>query len=361
MNRITTALHRLFTSSYRLSVKQKTFLFRQLSYLIESGYSTEKALYQLKSKDEKRKNNLHKAVDKMIEVVQDTGSLTQAVGSLGVFEPSVVYQVESGEISGELPVTLMEISRTFEVSGNISRSIAVMMIYPMILVMLLIGAAYILSSTVMPQILAVVRELDIELSSLSKIVMAASDFISKYTGHMLIGLALCVISLISVLKIRRVRYLYDRWLLNAPFVKNVVRMMDSVRYASVFYSLFQSGVELGSSLDCAAKVTKNLYLQDRAIESKRLVIEHGLELAEAVKYSLLFDETEIQLIDISVSTDKVCEVFKTITDHSTQELEAQVKALLTMIEPAIIVVLGLILGLFVMGIYSPIISITTGL
>jgi type IV pilus assembly protein PilC len=94
-----------------------------------------------------------------------------------------------------------------------------------------------------------------------------------------------------------------------------------------------------------------------------MIIKDGSDFAESLNASGLFDETEIQLIDIGagVSLTRLCEVFKTMSARTAQVLEAQIKAALLLIEPAVILVLGTIAGLFIVGIYSPVYAIVNSM
>jgi type II secretory pathway component PulF len=295
----------------------------------------------------------------MILVIQDTGSLTSALAELGIFGPEIIYQVKGGEMSGELANVLMDISRTFEEGNNIKRNLAVMLIYPTILVCILLAAIYIISTYVMPQIMQLVEEIKAPLTTLSRVVIAISGFIAIHGGHILFLIALALIGFMISLRFKPVRIAFDAVLLRLPVVRDAVRMMDLIRFSNVFSSLFRSGVELEASLDCSARTVKNYPLKKAMLHAKNAIIKDGADFTEALGETGLFGETELQLIDIGagVSTTRLCEVFKTMSTRTAQVLETQIKAMLLMIEPAIILILGTVAGLFIIGIYSPIYAI----
>jgi type II secretory pathway component PulF len=299
----------------------------------------------------------------MISVIQETGSLTSALSELNIFGPEVLYQVKGGELSGELAEVLLEISRTFETNSSITRNLLVIMIYPTILVAILFAAIYIISTFVMPQIMELVKEINAPLTPLSKVVIAVTGFISRCGGHIILTVAAAVVGLVLSLRCQAVRHGFDARLLKLVIVRDIARMRDLIRFSNVFYSLFQSGVDLETCLDCAAGTVKNYVLKTGAIQAKRLIIKDGIDFAEALAVTGIYDNTELQLIDIGagVSLERLCEVFKTMSARTAQVLEAQVKALFLLIEPAIILVLGTIAGLFVVGIYSPIYAIVNAM
>lgn len=345
-----------FDNKYRMSIKQKTFLFRQLSYLIESGYSIELTLRKIRGEEG---TAWHKAILRMIEVVKDTGSLTRALEALRIFTPEVLYQVEGGELSGELPAALLDISKSFEASRSIANKVRVMMIYPVMLIVMLFAVIYIISAYVMPQVMEMVRELNVPLTPLSKVVLFLSGLIAQRGVFLLLFIALLIVAVNMALKQKKVREFYDGMTLKMVIVKNIVRMSDLINYCKVFKSLFRSGVGLEASLDSAAKTVRNCVLKKNVLHSKNLIIKDGMDFAEALSLSKLFDETEVQLIDIGagVSEEKMCEAFETMAVRTMQELDTQVKTLMSVIEPVSILIVGVLVGLFVVGVYSPVFSI----
>lgn len=345
-----------FENKYRLTAKQKAYMFRQLSYLVESGYSIELTLRKIQGKEG---TSWHKAVIKMIWVVRDTGSLADALAALHLFSPEVLYQVEGGEMSGELPTALMEISRAFESDASVSRKMRVMLIYPVMLLMVLFTVMYIISTFIMPQIMGLVNELDAPLSLLSRIVIALADTIATRGHWLLMILVLAVVATVYAVKQTPVGRLVDRLALKIGFSKDITRMTELAKYCRVFHSLYRSGVGLEASMDCAAKTVRNTVLKQGTMHSKQLVIKDGVDFAEALAASGLFDETEVQLIDIGagVSEEKMCEAFEAMANRTVQELETQIKTMMSILEPVSILVVGILVGLFVVGIYSPVFSI----
>lgn len=352
---------------YHLTVKQKTFLFRQLSYLIGNNYSIELALYKMQGGYRQRRkksfvsHNWRKVIDKLMSEFQETGSLAYALSAVKIFEPSVVYQVESGEKSGELAEVLIEVSNSFEVNANITGSLKALAIYPVILCIALMVAINIVSTLVIPQTISSATELGAELPIVSKIVFKAIDFLTVY-GIQIFSVSAALIALLIIgLQISKVRYFWDYMLVKNILTKGLVRKLDLVRYCQVFAAMFRTGVDQETTLNSAAKTIKNSYLRKQALHSARLVIEHGFEIPEALMDSGIFEETEIQLIDVGISTDNTHEVFANLAARASSELEAEVKMLMALIPSLSIAVLSIVIGIFVIGVSFPIYSIMDSL
>ncbi len=337
------------------SVKKKDiqFFFYQLSTLLEAELSLSKALdFLLNSGANKQ---LRTVVEPITYYVSSQGlSLSEAMKSTGKFEEAVIMQVASGEESGNVPKALRNISDSLERELEFTGKIKSAMVYPVMIFFVMVVVLIVLMTYVVPQMTASLLELGGEIPLVTQIVISVSNFMQKYTLHMLLGIALIIgVFIYCMKKMPSFRLAVHKFLLRIPLVGQLLTKLEMGRMCQMLNILQSSGISLAESMHATSKSMKNEYYK-RAVERATVLVEKsGLALSSALQQSGKFPEFVTGLIDVGASSGKICDKLSHIVTSYNKDVERELKKITSMIEPAVILIVGVLAGTVVISIFLP--------
>ncbi len=274
------------------------------------------------------------------------------------FSNLYISLVKSGEASGKLSDILLKLAENLEKQREFQGKIRGAMIYPAILVVGMIAVIFIVVTFVIPKLLDLYKDFNIQLPLSTQILMLISSFSAKFWPIILLSI-FCTITLVNrFLKTKQGKYFFDSNLLNIPLVKNVVKisaLVDSTRTLSI---LIGSGVSIMEALSIIIETTDNVIFQ-KAFENIHKKVEKGMSLGTAMQQEEVFPPILIQMTLVGEQTGKLDETLGRISHYFEMESEIAVKTLTTLIEPSILVFLGLGVGLLVTSVITPIYQLTS--
>ncbi len=333
--------------------KDIQFFFYQLASLLEAELSLSRALAFLR--DSGINKNLRAIVDPIAYSVSGMGlSLSEAMRASGKFSDAVVMQIAAGEKSGNVAGTLRDISDSMERDSEFIGKLKSAMVYPVMIFIIMIAVLIVLMTYVVPQLTASLLELGGEIPLVTQIVIAVSNFMKTYALHMLLGLALLVGCFITAMKkIPAFRLSVHTLLLKLPLIGQLLTKLEMGRMCGMLNSLQSSGIALAESMNATTKSMKNEYYKRAMERATALVEKSGLALSDALSRSGKFPEFVVGLIDVGISSGKICEKLSHIVATYNKDVERDLKKITGMIEPAIILVVGVLAGTVVISIFLP--------
>lgn len=338
------------------SVKKATVFFTQeLGVLLDSGVSLDKSLRILsEAQDNRRFKDL---ILDILEEVKGGKSLGDALSMYpDIFTGVYVNMVRAGEESGVLPKVLDRLGSFMERVQRIKSEITSSLIYPLFLVMsgvLSVGALVLI---VMPRFTKVFEEVGIALPLSTQILIRLCDALTSYGWILLVAFVGAYYLFKSLKKKPGVQSGIDMKKLGIPILGDILWRIEISRFARTLGTLLENGVTLLASIDIAKGVLSNTFLSDK-IESAKSDIKSGKGFTVPLGEKSFFPGMSQHLLRVGEETGKLDEMLVKVSDTMDTDIEHRIKRLISLVEPALILVMGCAIGIVVISMLSAIFSI----
>ena len=347
----------------RKKVKSKILMIftRQLATLIDSGLPLLRSLNVLANQE--RDKVLKKTINKIADSVQSGSTFSDALAlHPKIFNDLYVNMVKAGEVGGVLELVLNRLSEFQEKAAKIKNKIIAAMVYPIIVMTMAVGILSFLLVFIVPKFESIFHEMlgDKPLPPVTQFVISASN-VAKNHGLVVLGVVVAVVALYKFIgRTRGGRYAIDSFKLRMPLFGNLNRKTAISRFARTLGTLVTSGVPILQALNITRETAGNSAIA-RAIAHVHDSVREGESIVQPLEASRSFPPMVISMIDVGEETGKLPEMLLKIADVYDDEVDNAVAALTSMLEPIMIVFLAVIVGTIVLALFTPLISIITGL
>jgi type IV pilus assembly protein PilC len=330
---------------------------RQFATLINAGLPIVRALHVLSEQTQKKQ--LKDTIDAVQRDVEAGLDLSEALEQHPkVFNRLYVEMVRAGEIGGMLDSVLLRIADQLEKEADLRRKVISAMVYPLFVMGFALLTLTILLIFIVPIFAGLYEDLGGELPLLTRIVMAVSDILTSLWG-ILIYLALGV-ALFLFLRWRKTesgRKVWGRISLRIPFkIGNVVQKVALTRFARTFGTLSSAGVPILQALEITATSSGN-WVVERALLKSRDAIREGIPIYKPLESEPVFPPMVTRMIAVGEETGDIDGMLQKIAEFYESEVDATIKALTSIMEPLMIIVVGGIVGVIVISMYLPMFKI----
>lgn len=344
-----------FGWSRHISAAELSLLTRQLATLLESGLTMEQTLNAL---IEQAATPVARETLTGVKAEISAGhSLAAALGRYpGSFPDFYCALVHGGEESGALPTVLQHLADYLDTRQALKQKTGLALLYPALVTLVAVSIVTGLLVYVVPQVVHVFQQSRQTLPILTRALIGLSDFLRAAWPYLTVALIAAIAGISALLKRAAPRRRFDAWLLRAPVIGPLARGINTSRFASTLAILVGGGVPLLTGLRSGARVVTNTVMREsieRAIEQVR----EGASLSRALGASREFPPMLIHLISSGEASGRLQHMLERAARLETQSLERRMQVLLTLIEPAMIVMMGGIVLLIVLAILLPIIEI----
>ncbi len=269
------------------------------------------------------------------------------------FTELYVNMVAAGEAGGILDTILLRLATFLEKSDALIRKVKGAMVYPGVIMSVAAIAVAVLLIFVIPTFQKMFASVGMELPLPTRIVIGMSDFLINYWWMLILIIAGIVIGLRRYYSTSDGRLRIDQMLLNSPVLGDLLRKSAVSRFTRTLGTLISSGVSILDGLEITAKTAGNRVIHDAVMESRNS-IAGGETIAGPLEKSKVFPPMVISMIAVGEQTGGLDEMLSKIADFYDEEVDVAVSALLSLMEPMMIVVLGVIVGGMVVAMYLPI-------
>ncbi len=336
----------------KLKMKSLVIFCRQLGTMVTSGIPIMQALDMLQSKADNSKTK--KIFRNIYEEVQKGNSLSDAMKlQRGAFPDLLMNMIMAGELGGTLDKSLSRMSEHYEKEAKLANKIKSASIYPIVLGVVAVTVVLLLVVFVLPSITSMFDPKDMPVST--KIMLGISDFILDNWIALFAIIVGLVVSARLALKVRSVRVRFDKFKLFMPVLGKLVQTIYSARCARAFASLYSSGVQTLDMIETTSKVLGNAYLEDMFREVMTSVSQGDL-ISRAIANTGSFDPMLSSMIYIGEESGSLGELLNSTADYFDNEADSAIQRMVSMIEPAMIIFLGIVIGFIVLSIIQPIFS-----
>ena len=275
-----------------------------------------------------------------------------------VFDHLYVNLVQAGEVGGILDTILQRLAVYIEKAMKLRRQVRGAMVYPSIVIFVFVGVLCILLGFVIPGFQNMFKDFGSkdDLPALTLGVMAVSAFFISNVLWVLLGMTVLIVSVAYAIKTPTGKRVFHKLLLRLPIVGPVLKKIAVARFTRTLGTLLASGVPILEGLDITARTAGNAVIE-KALGQVRKALEQGKNLADPLKETNVFPGMVTQMIGVGEQTGAMDAMLQKIADFYEEEVDAAVKDLLAALEPAMIVILGVVVGGIVISMYLPLFSL----
>jgi len=340
-------------------IKRQEFLIfnQELATLLKAGMPLVQSLDILR---QRVSNVTFKGVlDDVYDKVKSGTALSDAFDAHGGMFPAVyTASLLAGERSGNLDSVLRRYVAYEKVIGAVKKRTIAAMIYPAILTVMMLGLVGIIVLRVVPSFSSFYDNFDRELPLSTRIIVGASNVVVGNLWLILIVVGGGAAGLYFWAKQPGQRARIDRMLIELPFGGNTIRKFATAQMARTLGTLLGGGIPLVHALEIVVRSMTNKYLADELEDITRKVRE-GQSFAQAMLSKGVFPDVAVKMIEVGESTGALQEMLNSLADFYDEEIETEVGRFITLIEPILLVVMGLVIALVVIALYLPLFELSS--
>lgn len=341
----------------KIKAKDLSLFCKQMFTMIHAGMPLIRALGVMAEQVEHP--TLKEVCAEMMGDVQKGRMFSEAMKKHGNhFPPLLISMVESGEMTGKQDEVLEKMAIHYQKEDRIEKKIKSAMIYPKFLSVLTIVVVMIMLTFVLPMFAKVYAEGGVELPAITQFVMGISDGVVK-NWYIIIAVVIALtVGFKTFVSTPGGKRAWDKFLLSVPGVSNSVKKVATSRFTRTLSTLLSSGLPLLASLQMSGRVTGNTVVED-GIDSITEDIKKGSTLSSLIKQINLFPSMLISMISIGEESGSLEDMLERTSDFYDEELEAALTQLVGLVEPVMILVMGVIIGFIVLAMLMPMFTLFT--
>ena len=335
-------------SIYKFGTKELNFCCRQLSAMLTSGLTLVKAIDILTKEQE---NEKARAIwQDIYENVQKGESFSSTLEMhSGSFPDFLISMVGAGESSGSLDIIMTRMADHYAKENKLKNTIRSAMIYPIILLVLCIVIVIFLFTVIMPTFIDMFEDKS-KMPLLTKIMAAISNFLKTQWYILLIIFAAAFFGFNYAMKIPSFRKKFDRMLIKGPGFGPLITKIYTGRFSRTLSSLYSSGIPMVECLQRASAILGNSYI-DEKFETVIDEVKQGETLSSSITRTEIFEPMFCSVIYVGEESGALDSILEKTSDYYEEESDAAVQRLVGMIEPILLIFMGLIIGMVVCGVY----------
>jgi type IV pilus assembly protein PilC len=344
-----------FLKREKVKLKDLAVYSRQLSVLIDAELPLIQSLGIL---EEQQKNQYFKNVIKTVKEDVEAGStLNQAKRKHPkAFDDLYCNLIASGEQSGSLDIMLRRLAEFIEKNVRLRAKVKQAMVYPVAILIFAFVVTIFMLWKVIPIFATIFRDLGAELPWLTAFVVQLSDFVQKYMVVIVGGLVALVFLFRYYRSTTPGRWSTDRLLLRLPLFGKLLHKVSMTRVTRTLATLISGGVPMLEALKITSTTAGNVIIEKQIVDARKLVSE-GKTLAESFKQSGNFPTMMLQMINVGEATGTLDEMLSKLAVFYDEEVDNAVSALLSILEPIMMIFIGGIVGGLVISMYLPIFTL----
>jgi type IV pilus assembly protein PilC len=335
--------------------KDKVIFVRQFATMIDAGLPLVQCLDILQEQQENA--NFKRVIRQIKKNVEEGSTLSDAIKNHPkIFDNLFHNLVAAGEVGGILDVILNRLAAYIEKMAKLKKKVKSALTYPAIVVSIAVIVVAVILIFVIPVFSKLFVDAGVKLPAMTLLVMNMSDFAKNYIHWILLGFGLIVFAIRKFRKTDKGRLLFDRMFLRAPVFGLLLRKIAVARFTRTLGTMLSSGVPILDGLEVVAATAGNRIIEN-AIRSARASISEGRPVAEPLAETHVFPPMVTQMIAVGEATGALDNMLGKIADFYDEEVDTAVGSLTSMLEPLLILFLGVTIGFLLVAMYLPIFNL----
>ncbi|AIY64577.1 hypothetical protein OM33_05000 [Pseudoalteromonas piratica] len=340
--------------SKRLSTDELEFFTNQLSMLLKNKLKIDKALNLLK-KTANKPNVIH-LVDTILADVKNGKLLSLALEDTKQFDALYINLIRVGEESGNLSIVMQGLANDLKFRAELAKKVKQATAYPMMILGFCFFAILFIFNFIIPR-MSVMFEDAKELPVYTEILLSVTSFVLQYQFLLIIGVPLFVFILISMAKQNEsVNRFIETFMLTAPAIKRFSAQVESLKFSGSMELCLENGVLLERALELSVN-SMSFSSNQKKLYASLVKVKSGGSLVNSLENTHILDDVQLGLLEVGEESGDLVSVFKEITSRTRTEFEQAVNKFTSLLEPLLIMIMGLIVGSIVVVMLMSIISV----
>lgn len=330
----------------------------QIALLLKAGITPAEGMEILLS--DNRNPEGREIIQSICNECQKGETFYHAIESSHVFPDYVLHMIAIGEEAGRLDDVMDSLAGYYEREESIHSSIKNAVSYPLIMIIMMFIVIIVLLTKVLPIFEQVFLQLGTEMNAISRSFMSIGNMISRSSFILLLFIGIVFLFFLYFTKSKKGHNLYLRFALSFPLTKEFYENIASGRFASGMALTLSSGLDTFSSLDLVAQLVDNSIMCQK-IAACKSYIENGSNFAEALATTKIFSNLYSRMIAVGFRTGNVDTVMKKIAENYEKETDAKIYHIISVLEPTLVIILSLIVGLILLSVILPLMGIMSSI
>jgi type IV pilus assembly protein PilC len=353
-----TVLNQSFNFSFgakKVGARDFSIFCRQTVSILGAGVSIIEALGMMK--DSTENPTLKGALAGVHEDIAKGEALTLAMRKRrNIFPEMLCNMVEAGEASGSLDIAFTRMAVQFEKDEKLRSTIKKATIYPMVLVVLMIGMMFLMLLWVIPTFMAMFEDLDTEMPAITMAIVGLSNFVQKYWLFLLAGIGCLIFGFRYFAKTPAGKKTLGGLALRLPVIGPLQTKTACARLGRTMCTLLGAGIPLVEAVEITGRSMENYYYKQSMADAKDQIMR-GRTLSQPLKGSGLFPTMVTHMVTIGEETGNIEEMLENVADYYEDDVQAATDSMMALMEPAIIIVMAVVVGVMIIAILSPMMSL----
>lgn len=342
------------TTQGRLPPKTLALITRQLATLVGGGVRIDAAL---KTVAEEAAPKPAALLTMLHDAVLDGRSFADALDSYPkVFSEAYRASIRAGETAGQLPVVMDHLAEFVETRARNARTVQLALLYPALLALVSLGVIVALLTFVVPDIVRVFTNRGADLPALTQALIAASNWVQSYGLIALGAFGAALLAALAILQRPAARLVWDGWLLRTPGIGALILKSNASQFTGTLAILALSRVPLTDALTAAAQTVSNRVMR-AAVQAAAQQVEEGAALSKALRDTALFPPLLVAMIASGEQSGALGPSLGRAAEDQAKDLDGLVAAIVALVEPGVLLVMGGVVMVLVMAILLPIVSL----
>lgn len=345
-----------FINMGKVKMQEKATFFRLLAVMVDAGIPIINALNTLAEQNKKNKK-FKKIIDDMAVRIEGGESLSGSMEKhTKTFNESEIGMIRSGEVSGHLNDILRDLAKEVEKSAKTISKVKSALTYPVVILVILFIVLVLMMIFVIPNIQNLFEQTGAELPAITQFIIGMSNFMQNNIFQIVLGIAVFVGIIAVWKKTKNGKFYWDKFMLHIPITGKLLQKAILAQFARTLGNLLGSGVSINQSLQIISNATHN-EIYKRKIKFAGDDIKGGIPLADALRGTKYFPTMLVNMIDTGEQTAQLENVSKKVASYYDEQVDLAVKGLTKIIEPIIMVFVGVAVGGLVAAIMLPILTL----
>ncbi len=342
----------------KLNDMEIAFFCEQLTILLQSGITPYEAILLLhKDTDATQGKEIFEAIEASL---RDGLSFHDALLSTQLFPDYLIQMVALGEESGNLDIIMQRLNEYYEQQYALSKSIKNALTYPILMVCMMICILVVLLTKVLPIFHQVFLQLGSGLTGISLQLMTLGNLINSASAFFIIMAVLVCLLILAVKFVPKLNSAFKHFMHTNPLTKNFYLQIAYSRFASALALTVASGMDTHQGLILASKLVDNSCMQNK-FKLCLDTLRSGENLAQAITQADIFHAVYQRMLHIGFRSGKVDNVLRKISEHYENETNQRIQHILAAIEPSLVIVFSLMVGLILISVMMPLIGIMSSI
>jgi type IV pilus assembly protein PilC len=342
-------------SSIKISIDELSVFSRQLATMVNAGLPLVQGLEILSEQSEKKSFKL--LIGKVKEAVEGGSSLSESLGKYPkAFSSLFINMISAGEASGMLDDILMRMASYLEDTSKLQKKVKAALIYPAVITLTAVAITVFMLVKVVPSFAEIYSGFGADLPGPTQLLLSVSRLVTDYLLLFLGGVAGLGFTFFMISRTDKGRSIIDTAILHVPIAGKLIKKVAISRFSRTLSTLIKSGVSILTSLDIVAKTCGNKVVE-KVIRNVLESVKGGETIAQPLSKSTIFPPLVVKMVAVGEQTGSLEEMLVKVANFYDAEVSTTVEGLTSLIEPMVIVVLGVVIGGIVLALYLPVFNI----